>query len=44
MPCRQPLKRKLVELMTVQPEALVLGFKTHSLNIFQMARSSSKGR
>ena len=41
---RQPLKRKLVGLMTVQPETPVLGFKTHTLNIFQMARSSSKGR
>ena len=36
--------RKLVGFMTMQPEASVLGFKTHTLNIFQMARSLSKGR
>ena len=36
--------RKLVGFMTMQREASVLDFKTHTLNIFQMARSSSKGR
>ena len=36
--------RKLVGFMTMQPEASVLGLKTHTLNIFQMAPSSSKGR
>ena len=30
--------------MTVQPEARVLGIETHTLNIFQIARRSFKGR